>query len=74
MQTPKNHEQVTMQNENANNTAEIRMMRTTWFLFANWLYKHHIDKKEINDIQQLLNKTTTQARNDGKTTNNKQQT
>ena len=48
------------------------MKRTTWFLFANWNYKHHMDKKEKQLQIKGSERNTTQKSQ--KRQNNKQQT
>ena len=70
MQTIKHYEQVTVQNENANKTTNILMVRTTWLLLARYKDYHRIDKRKTTTNKRAFNWNATQNRNTTKRKSN----
>ena len=74
-QNTSNYEQLAVQTENSNNATKRIAIRTTWMLFANCKYKHHINKKE-KQRQSIVFQQSTQTTEHtyGNRTNNEKQT
>ena len=64
-----------MQTESSNNATQRITRRTTWMVFADCKYTHHINKKEKQrQTKAFQQNTQTTEQTYGNITNNKQQT